>query len=132
MKKAVFEMRMTPYRWVMSLWTNQAAMCAAAKKMDAGTSGVCNCSGRTIALPDHAHVFVGVFDGAGDTLVHELTHVVMRLFEEIGMPLNGDTTEAAAYLMGHLYQTCTDALASTISNRARRPPGTRSAYRSTL
>lgn len=52
---------------------------------------------------------VGVFrtpdgyDPHPATLAHELSHVLIGVFEQIGMPLNDDTSEAFCYLMGEAF-----------------------------
>lgn len=117
----VFEMRLVPYPWNLSLWTDHAAMCRAGKRMDPGFPDICVADGRTVALFDKAHVFVGVFNGSSATLVHELTHVLMRLFECIGIPLSPDSNETAAYFMAHVYQECIEALNSHASAQKRIP-----------
>jgi len=39
-----------------------------------------------------------------DTYAHECSHIVDFISEEIGMPMNMDTTEPRAYLMGYIFK----------------------------
>lgn len=44
---------------------------------------------------------VGVFDGSMNTLAHEIGHMVIKVLESRGVPINGDNSEAFCYLLGH-------------------------------
>ncbi|HBT0444716.1 TPA: hypothetical protein MA058_003370 [Klebsiella pneumoniae] len=59
----------------------------------------CGC----VSTDGQGKIILGVFDKSDSTLIHELSHVMVHIFEYIGMPINSDTTEAYAYLMASLY-----------------------------
>lgn len=55
----------------------------------------------------HGVILMGVFDGAGATLTHELFHVVVRALGRVGVTLeHNKPNEAYAYLLGYLYRPC--------------------------
>lgn len=53
---------------------------------------------------------VGIFNRDKETLVHELSHAVINLFNGVGMPINQDTSEAFCYLIGDLFTQCNNAM----------------------
>lgn len=53
---------------------------------------------------------LGIFDGSAATLVHELAHVVIDCFEDIGLPITHDASEAFCYLQAGLFGACANAL----------------------
>jgi hypothetical protein len=56
-----------------------------------------NAEGRTYA--------VGIFDGASDTLVHELDHTAFHILGDVGIPLEDNgANEAHTYLLAHLFR----------------------------
>jgi hypothetical protein len=104
------EMPLNPYPVTFSLVADQTTM----MRIDAGLKGGADfagfATGRTLTYPHEFHIVVGVFDKSRGTLVHELTHAVQRLFELIHAPINGETSEPHAYMMGWLYERCERAL----------------------
>lgn len=47
-------------------------------------------------------IHIGLFDRSINTLMHELTHAVIMIYTELGMPINDDTSESVAFMMGIL------------------------------
>lgn len=67
-------------------------------------------AGVLFANNEGDHMVICVFDGKLSTLVHETAHAVIDLFGYIGMPVNGQTTEAFAFLQEHLFNQCKKGL----------------------
>lgn len=66
--------------------------------------------GMTTYFEDGWQQVVGLFNGDRATLVHELSHSVINLFNGVGMPINIDTSEAFCYLIDNLYTQCSNAM----------------------
>lgn len=47
---------------------------------------------------------IGIFNVTHNTIAHEVGHVVMNLFQYIGMPITDDTQEAFCYLTGKIHE----------------------------
>jgi hypothetical protein len=66
--------------------------------------------GLCSALHHRSEMVLGVFNGNSGTLVHELSHVCFRILQSCGVPAEADSSEAFAYLIGHLFLKCREAL----------------------
>lgn len=64
------------------------------------------CGGICFYTKDRLNIIIGLFDDSMYTLVHEVTHAVLRLFEGVGMKVCGQTTEAHAYLTEDIFRQC--------------------------
>lgn len=53
-----------------------------------------------------AEAYVGVFDGAGHTLVHEAVHVAIEILGHVGVKVKPGDNEALAYLVEHIIREC--------------------------
>ncbi|TKI02958.1 hypothetical protein [Martelella alba] len=64
--------------------------------------------GAGIVVPDmhRQRMIIGVFDDSADTLVHEVSHLVIDIFNAVGMEVNIETTEAFAYLFESIFSQC--------------------------
>lgn len=98
------KLRVSPYP--IQIWfTNDILKFKQKRKDILGTEitdvGVGHCS-----TDGYGCIVFGVFDKKLSTLVHELSHVMVHIFEYIGMNINNHTTEAFAYLMDNLYTQC--------------------------
>lgn len=51
---------------------------------------------------------VGVFDGRLPTLVHEIAHVVIKVFAYVNVPIRPDCSEAFTYLLDDLFSQCNE------------------------
>jgi hypothetical protein len=64
------------------------------------------CKGLSIQYrtPEDGRIYaIGIFDGAVDTLVHELDHAVFHILGDVGIPVeDGAANEAHAYILGWL------------------------------
>lgn len=49
---------------------------------------------------------VGVFDSDICTIVHELSHVCIKILCTVGIPINKETSEAFTYLLSYLISVC--------------------------
>lgn len=56
---------------------------------------------------------VGVFDGEESTLVHELSHVTIKVMHHIGTEINDQTCEPFCYLLEDLFLQCIGSLKET-------------------
>lgn len=61
-------------------------------------SGVCSYDDARLNL------VIGLFNDSPYTLIHEIGHAVIDIFEGVGMPVNGDTSEAFCYLLDSMYK----------------------------
>lgn len=127
MKGFITEFGLHPYPLTLSLWTDEAAMLrginAAYKRNNARPDEPFEfrgSAGRCIQSRHCGYIWVGVFAGSLNTLVHELDHAVANVFAMLGMPRNWDTTEASAYLMSHTFERCRNALNDASRKRRRR------------
>jgi hypothetical protein len=79
---------------------------AAIAHMYDGDPDTDGCKGLSIQYrtPEEGRIYcIGVFDGAVDTLVHELDHAVFHVLGDVGIPLeDGAANEAHTYLLGWL------------------------------
>lgn len=55
-------------------------------------------------------VHIGIFTEGLNVLIHELTHAVIDIFDGIEMPINLNTQEPVAYLMGSLSEKAWDKI----------------------
>lgn len=76
-----------------------------------GCLGMCGIHGGIL--------YVGVFDGSYATLVHELFHAVMNVFEYVGIDPIAANSEPGAYLMDYLFTMCVTELQrqETVANK---------------
>jgi hypothetical protein len=68
------------------------------------------CQGMCSVRESKGVVVVGVFVGNSGVLVHELSHAVLSIFDDRGIPMSKENTEAFAYTIEHLFLKCTRAL----------------------
>ncbi|WP_416135356.1 hypothetical protein, partial [Dickeya solani] len=73
--------------------------------MEGGCLGFVSRSGSGMTM------VLGWFDEDLATLVHEVSHVVIYVFDAIGMDPSVYTTEAFAYLAENIFSQCLDAIA---------------------
>jgi hypothetical protein len=127
-KQPVTVINCIPYRWDLKLFTDQNAFLNARNEIFSDdvwalkdliyTGGMCSTSreARTIVI--------GIFEQRACVLAHELLHACLRIFEDIGAPIDPDNSEPFAYLFEHLFDECTAALntASLKQGRKKRKP----------
>lgn len=65
-----------------------------------------HCSGCCSYDAECMNIVIGLFSDNPYTLVHEVGHAVINIFEGVGMPINGDTSEAFCYLLDSMYKQC--------------------------
>ena len=62
-----------------------------------------DCDGMASDDKNNVHL-VGVFDGSITTLVHELSHVTIKVLEHVGVPITSECSEAYCYLISNLME----------------------------
>jgi hypothetical protein len=101
--KSAVEIRLIPYRHTLFFVDSPKKMARCCPHVGeipsdcAGMTIACTCGGGAVFI-------VGVFNKRLDTLVHELAHAVMLLFQHIGMNPADSGGEAFAYMQQYLYE----------------------------
>lgn len=95
MKQKSFTLDASPYSRKIRIHVTKSSYKKATKTKDD-----LDCDGCTDDSADL--IQVGIFDNKIETLVHELSHAVIEIFDHIGQPINKDSEEAFAYLLGNL------------------------------
>jgi hypothetical protein len=62
--------------------------------------------GITISNRMLGEAYIGVFDGAGHTLVHEVVHAAVDILGDVGVKTRPDDSEALAYMVEHIVKEC--------------------------
>lgn len=60
--------------------------------------------------PETGEIVIGVFDDKLTTVVHELGHVMLMVFDYVVMNVNFHTEEAFCYLNESLFEQCAKAM----------------------
>lgn len=112
MKGILLDHELAPYNYRLLLTDSRATWLQLRKKYSPKRKPykLTTC-GVVHLADDDKHVIVGMFEGVGmDTLVHELAHVCIYVFEQIGAKVEDATTEPFAYLLDHTFTACRNAL----------------------
>lgn len=96
MKQKSFTLDASPYERKIRVFLTKEVYKKAAKIKDDDL----DCDGCTDG--DGDLILVGVFDNKIETLVHEMSHAVIEIFDHIGQPINKESEEAFSYLLGNL------------------------------
>lgn len=103
-----------PYGYDLNVFSNRDEFMEFidSKKFDdpPTTSDVHNSNGFCFTPAEHNAFIIGVFDGKISTLVHEISHAIISLFEYIEIPINDACSEAFTYLLGHLIEKSQDVI----------------------
>jgi len=114
-------MHIEPYNWRLVLFDDKAQFNAYLKACGAPESAaVTDECGRTSWNVKTRLVMIGVFPGPDGakvqspampgTLAHELLHAILAIFDHISLPVDDRTSEAACYMLQHLFDPCFEAL----------------------
>lgn len=79
-----------------------------------GSLGMCSTHKK-----DNSILVLGVFDDEVATLVHEIVHIVLRVFELCGVDPIASSGEPMAYLTDNLFTKISDALWVRPANRKK-------------
>ena len=128
----ILRLRLTPYPREMTLFTDRAQFteyldryCGCRNPGRCGHDVEPECTGRFVYMTDATEFCVGVFRPSTQAadLVHELAHVVIALFDQIGLTIDHASSEAYTYLIAHLFNECARALAAaSIEGPKEAPP----------
>lgn len=61
-----------------------------------------SCDGLFLTRPDSYQIIFNIENLSLNIIAHECTHAILRILENIEIPVNCDNDEPAAYLMGYL------------------------------
>jgi hypothetical protein len=103
------------YGWSLAVFDGREAIAAYCAKLEGGRRDYHvvppDHFGRFVPNPDHRAFAIWLEDGASPgTLVHELTHLVIYLFDRIDLVMEHRSSEAATYLIRHLFDAIFDEL----------------------
>jgi hypothetical protein len=111
---AILDLELTPYPMWLHLYTDRGRYrraVNAAVRNHVACDSVRNVDG--LCSVKDGVIWVGVFDGDGGTLVHELTHAAEHIAEYIELPRGWRNIEPIAHLMGFMFRRCSAALKGT-------------------
>lgn len=116
--------KVIPYGWTMLLFDDRelfnqyvSATLPAEMHQEYRVKSEGGPRGRTLTNTTSAVAVVGLFkNDAGEcsapgTIAHELLHVVLTIFEHIGLPVTEEVSEASCYLIGYLMDEVWPAIA---------------------
>jgi hypothetical protein len=111
MSKPILTLKLTPYPWTLTLWTDRQAMDRHLKKMrpDRETDPT-DVGGRCVSMLDMRHTALGIYQRDLGVLVHELQHALCHIFDEIGIQTNAGNSEPAAYMLQFMFNECRRAM----------------------
>lgn len=114
--KPINTMQVRPYGWQLALFDNRDQFVQYATAV--GHKDVPPPAGVGCCWTDTSNklAVIGVFRDASDapampgTLAHELAHLVIAVFEHVGMPITEPGSEAFTYLLSDMFDPCYEAL----------------------
>jgi hypothetical protein len=112
----MIEIAIRPYAATLFLTTSQDEYLEKRRKYTDVAVDLTGTGGITSGYEDDEVFVVGLFTATAQTLVHELSHVVIRTLCRVGIPINIETSEAFTYLLDDLYSECSAALTKEISS----------------
>lgn len=103
--------RIETYDWTIYVFDNKEKWLRFVLRRMIGSAKVLRkeldeCRGITIMNSQCAEAYIGVFDGAGHTLVHESIHAAMGVLGNVGVKVKPADNEALAYLVEHIVKEC--------------------------
>lgn len=125
MNKIILTRQLEPYPYKLILVTDRTLWQCVRKKVSPKDQPYDTESAHGVTHAGNGTFVVGVFNGELSTLLHELAHVMVYVFTEIGAPINQDTSEPFAYLLHTTFMACRNALNDQASRQRQNRPKAR-------
>lgn len=90
----------TPYPVSLKVFSDIGEFKEAYKELNNKDVDILGCLG--MFSRNDCDLIIGVFNNDVVTLVHELSHAVMYIFDTVGIPLSSDNSETYCYYMDSL------------------------------
>lgn len=92
----------SPYPVHLEIVNDRGVFCKKYKKLKGYESDIDGCKGYTAYSGNK--VIMGIFSDPLPTLIHEVNHFCLWVFDYIGMPINSSNSEAYCYYMDSIIE----------------------------